>query len=76
MHLSTQINPISYLKSHTAPIVTELTQSRQPLVLKELRSYILKNFPLQTWQKTYGPLKEAIGKLATFSHLGAMWCLF
>ena len=44
--------------------------------LKELRSYILKSFPLQTWQKTYGQLKEAIGKLATFSHHGAMLCLF
>lgn len=35
MNLSTQIKPISYLKSHTAQIVTELTQSRQPLVVTQ-----------------------------------------
>ena len=40
--------------------------------LKELRSYILKNFSRLTWQKTYGQLKEAIGNLATFPYLGAI----
>ncbi|GAB4399498.1 MAG: type II toxin-antitoxin system Phd/YefM family antitoxin [Rhodoferax sp.] len=35
MKLSTQIKPISYLKSHAAQIVTELTQSRQPLVITQ-----------------------------------------
>ena len=35
MKLSTQIKPISYLKSHTAQIVKELTQSREPLVITQ-----------------------------------------
>ena len=35
MKLSTQIKPISYLKSHTAQIVTELSESRQPLVITQ-----------------------------------------
>ena len=35
MNLSTQIKPISYLKSHTAQIVKELTDSRQPMVITQ-----------------------------------------
>ena len=35
MKLSTQIKPISYLKSHTAQIVKELTESRQPMVITQ-----------------------------------------
>jgi len=35
MKLSTQIKPISYLKSHTAQIVKELTVSRQPMVITQ-----------------------------------------
>jgi prevent-host-death family protein len=35
MKLSTQIKPISYLKSHTAQIVKELTDSRQPMVITQ-----------------------------------------
>ncbi len=35
MKLSSQIKPISYLKSHTAQIVTELTASREPLVITQ-----------------------------------------
>ena len=35
MKFSTQIKPISYLKSHTAQIVKELTQSREPLVITQ-----------------------------------------
>jgi toxin ParE1/3/4 len=38
--------------------------------LKELRSYIVKNFSQDTWQKTYGKLKESILNLASFPHLG------
>lgn len=37
--------------------------------LKELRRYIVKNFPQVTWLKTYGNLKDSIRKLATFPHL-------
>jgi prevent-host-death family protein len=35
MNLSTQIKPISYLKSHTAQIVKDLAQSRQPMVITQ-----------------------------------------
>lgn len=35
MKLSTQIKPISYLKSHAAQIVKELADSRQPMVITQ-----------------------------------------
>lgn len=35
MKLSTQIKPISYLKSHAAQIVKDLTDSRQPMVITQ-----------------------------------------
>ncbi|NWC94618.1 MULTISPECIES: type II toxin-antitoxin system Phd/YefM family antitoxin [unclassified Pseudomonas] len=35
MKLSSQIKPISYLKSHTAEIVKNLTESREPLVITQ-----------------------------------------
>ena len=35
MKLSSQIKPISYLKSHTADIVKSLTESREPLVITQ-----------------------------------------
>jgi prevent-host-death family protein len=35
MKLSTHIKPISYLKSNTAQIVKELTESREPMVITQ-----------------------------------------
>jgi prevent-host-death family protein len=35
MKLATHIKPISYLKSHTAQIVKELTESREPMVITQ-----------------------------------------
>jgi prevent-host-death family protein len=35
MKYSTQIRPISYLKSHTAEIVRELTDQREPMVITQ-----------------------------------------
>ncbi len=35
MEYSTQVKPISYLKSHTAEIVTTLTQTREPLLITQ-----------------------------------------
>lgn len=35
MRYSTQIKPISYLKSHAAEIVKELTQTRQPMLITQ-----------------------------------------
>jgi plasmid stabilization system protein ParE len=42
------------------------------LDLKERRSYIVKNFSHDTWQKTYGKLKESIRNLASFPYLGSI----
>ena len=35
MQLSSHVKPISYLKSHTAQIVKELTVSREPLLITQ-----------------------------------------
>ncbi|MBC3365188.1 type II toxin-antitoxin system Phd/YefM family antitoxin [Pseudomonas sp. Z5-35] len=35
MKLSSQIKPISYLKSHTAEIVKTITETREPLVITQ-----------------------------------------
>jgi toxin ParE1/3/4 len=40
--------------------------------LKELRGYVVKNFSLATWKKTYASIKESIGHLQNFPHLGAV----
>lgn len=40
--------------------------------LKEQRSYIVKNSSPDTWQQTYGKLKESIRNLASFPHLGSV----
>ena len=40
--------------------------------LKELRSYIVKNFSFETWQDTYGRIKEAIRNLNTFPLAGSI----
>lgn len=35
MKFSTQVKPISYLKSHTAEIVKDITESREPLLITQ-----------------------------------------
>ena len=35
MKLSTQVKPISYLKSHAADIVKDLTESREPMLITQ-----------------------------------------
>lgn len=35
MKFSSQIKPISYLKSHTAEIVRQITESREPLLITQ-----------------------------------------
>ena len=34
--------------------------------LKELRSYIVRNFSIKTWQNTYDKIKAVIRNLKTF----------
>ena len=38
--------------------------------LKELRSYILKTFSVETWHNTYNQIKESIRNLGQFPQLG------
>jgi plasmid stabilization system protein ParE len=40
--------------------------------LKDLRSYVVKNFSQATWLKTYSKLKESIRNLTSFPLLGAV----
>lgn len=35
MKFSTQVKPISYLKSHTAEIVKDITENREPLLITQ-----------------------------------------
>ena len=35
MKYSVQIKPLSYLKSHAADIVTQLTETREPLLIAQ-----------------------------------------
>jgi toxin ParE1/3/4 len=40
--------------------------------LKELRTYIVKNFSQETWQKTFERIKDAIRNLKTFPYAGSI----
>jgi len=40
--------------------------------LKELKSYIVKNFSVETWQSTYDKIKAVIRNLKTFPHAGSI----
>jgi plasmid stabilization system protein ParE len=42
------------------------------LDLQDLRSYIVKNFSVATWQQTFQPIKASIRNLASFPLLGAI----
>jgi len=35
MKLSTQVKPISYLKSHAAEIIKDITENRQPMLITQ-----------------------------------------
>ena len=40
--------------------------------MKELKSYIVKNFSLATWQDTYNNLKDSIRNLKAFPFVGSI----
>jgi plasmid stabilization system protein ParE len=40
--------------------------------MKELRSYIVKNFSLATWQDTYSKLKDSIHNLKDYPFVGSI----
>ncbi|QHJ00197.1 type II toxin-antitoxin system prevent-host-death family antitoxin [Xylophilus rhododendri] len=66
MKFSTQIKPISYLKSHAADIVKDLTQSREPMLITqngEARLVVVDVRSYEEHQETLALLKIlALGK--------------
>ncbi len=56
MKLSTQIKPISYLKSHTAQIVKELTDSRQPMVITQNGEATLVVIDVKSFEERWNTL--------------------
>ena len=60
MNFSTQIKPISYLKSHTAEIVKNLSESREPLVITqngEAKIVVIDVKPYEEREETLALLK-------------------
>jgi len=51
MDYTTQIKPISYLKSHTAEIVKSLTECREPLLVTQNGEAKLVVMDIQSWQE-------------------------
>ena len=51
MDYTTQIKPISYLKSHTAEIVKTLTECREPLLVTQNGEAKLVVMDIQSWQE-------------------------
>ena len=60
MKLSTQIKPISYLKSHTAEIVKTISATREPLLITqngEAKLVILDVKSYENWEESLSLLK-------------------
>ncbi len=60
MKLSTQIKPISYLKSHTAEIVKTISATREPLLITqngEAKLVILDVKSYENWEESLALLK-------------------
>ncbi len=51
MKLSSQIKPISYLKSHTAQIVKDLSHSREPMVITQNGEATLVVMDVQSFEE-------------------------
>jgi len=50
MKLHTHIKPISYLKSHAAQIVTELNESREPMIITQNGTATLVVMDVKSYQ--------------------------
>jgi prevent-host-death family protein len=60
MKFSTRVKPISYLKSHAAEIVKELSDSREPLLITqngEAKLVVMDVFSYEEQQETMALLK-------------------
>ncbi|MBE1423649.1 prevent-host-death family protein [Desulfomicrobium macestii] len=66
MKYSTQVKPISYLKSHAAEIVSTLSQTRQPLLITqngEAKLVVMDVKSYEAQEETFALLKLlALGK--------------
>lgn len=51
MDYTTQIKPISYLKSHAAEIVKTLTECREPMLVTQNGEAKLVVMDIQSWQE-------------------------
>ena len=51
MKLSTQVKPFSYLKSHAAQIVKEISESREPLVITQNGEATLVVMDVKTYEE-------------------------
>lgn len=64
MKYSTQVKPISYLKSHTAEIVTTLTQTREPLLITQNGEAKLVVMDVQSYEEQ----EQTIALLQLLAH--------
>lgn len=64
MKYSTQVKPISYLKSHAAEIVTTLTQTREPMLITQNGEAKLVVMDVQSYEDQ----EQAIALLQLLAH--------
>ena len=60
MQLSTHIKPISYLKSHTAQIVKDISLSREPLLITKNGEAKLVVLDVKTYEEREATLDEGV----------------
>lgn len=64
MKYSTQVKPISYLKSHTAEIVTTLTETREPMLITQNGEAKLVVMDVQSYEEQ----EQALALLQILAH--------
>jgi prevent-host-death family protein len=64
MKYSTQVKPISYLKSHAAEIVTTLTETREPLLITQNGEAKLVVMDVQSYEEQ----EQTIALLQLLAH--------
>ena len=60
MHYSTQVKPISYLKTHAAQVLAQITADREPLVITqngEAKMVVMDIAEYERQQETFALLK-------------------
>jgi len=64
MKYSTQVKPISYLKSHTAEIVTTLAETREPMLITQNGEAKLVVMDVQSYEEQ----EQALALLQILAH--------